>query len=241
MNPGGEVPNLAARLGHLYQQHLEARPEDAYLRQHSEAGFLAGTIRVFRFYEPYLPTAGRVLDWGCRHAPDACLIRATRPNLEIDGCDVFENGRFEPFFRYAGLRYERLRHMVQLPYEDASFDAVVASGVLEHVPMDYESLKELHRVLRPAGRLVITYLPNRASVEEWRLRRRAQEYHQRLYTLPELRRMLLHTGFSPLVAGYQTRLDLLREPGRGERLLGWFGLRHLTSCLCAVAVRADYL
>jgi ubiquinone/menaquinone biosynthesis C-methylase UbiE len=52
-----------------------------------------------------------------------------------------------------------LSEIVKLPYPDDSFDAVLASGVLEHVPLDYESLKELHRVLRVRGRMIVTYLP----------------------------------------------------------------------------------
>ncbi|MCC7499760.1 MAG: class I SAM-dependent methyltransferase [Bryobacterales bacterium] len=241
MISGEEVSGLGSVLGQLYGQHLERNPEDAYIRQHGAPGFLAGTLRVFRFYEPYLPAGGRLLDWGCRHAPDACLIHTARPGLAIDGCDVFGGERFEAFYRYAGLSYQQLCHFIELPYAGASFDVVIASGVLEHVPMDYESLKEVHRVLRPAGRLIITYLPNRTSLEEWQRRRRAAEYHQRLYTLEQLKELLLHTGFSPLVAGYQTRLDLLGEPGVPRRLLRWTGMRRFTSCLCAVAARSEYL
>ena len=59
---------------------------------------------------------------------------------------------YEAFFEYSGLRYRRLEHSNLLPYEDSTFDMVIASGVLEHVPMDYESLKELYRVLK-LGRL----------------------------------------------------------------------------------------
>jgi SAM-dependent methyltransferase len=227
-------------LRRLYREQLEQRPADDYLRQHGQPAFLESTTRVFRFYESYLPSTGRVLDWGCRHAPDACLIRVRHPELEVDGCDVFEADEYPVFFQFARLRYQRLRDTVRLPYADATFDAVVASGVLEHVPMDYESLKEIYRVLRPEGSLVVTYLPNRASVEEWSRRRRSREPHVRLYSLSGLRGLLLHTGFRPLVIGYQTRLDALRE----NSPLAWLrfsGIHHLTACLCAIASRTAYL
>src|SRR5262245_30808593 len=74
---------------------------------------------------------------------------------------MFDADHYPVFHRYADLSYRQLDHIFRLPYPDAAFDAVIASGVLEHVPMGYESLKELHRVLRPDGRLIITYLPNR--------------------------------------------------------------------------------
>jgi len=54
--------------------------------------------------------------------------------------------------QFAGLQYERLPDLIRLPYPDGSFDAVISSGVLEHVPFDYESLKELDRVLINTGR-----------------------------------------------------------------------------------------
>jgi SAM-dependent methyltransferase len=154
--------------------------------------------------------------------------------IELHGCDVLADGIYPVFFEYARLRYARLTDAVRTPYEDAAFDAVVASGVLEHVPMDYESLKEMYRILRPGGRLIVAYLPNVNSVEEWRLRRRdPAAAHQRLYHLRDLRSMLLHTGFRPLVAGYQTKLDLLPS-GSMPRL---FGLHRFAACLCAVAAK----
>ena len=81
---------LAAILRQLYEKQLHLRPEDEYLRRHVRPQFLAGSIRVFEFYSRHLPPAGRVLDWGCRHAPDACLIRVRRPDLAIEACDMFD-------------------------------------------------------------------------------------------------------------------------------------------------------
>ncbi len=51
-----------------------------------------------------------------------------------------------------------------LPYPDASFDHAYSVSVLEHVEGDGQALRELARVLRPGGRLVIT-LPH--APEAW--------------------------------------------------------------------------
>ncbi|MBN2370405.1 MAG: methyltransferase domain-containing protein [Vicinamibacteria bacterium] len=59
------------------------------------------------------------------------------------------------------LRYLRQRHatvvqgsVFDLPFQDASFENVVCSQVLEHVPQDETAFRELGRVIRPGGLLV---------------------------------------------------------------------------------------
>ncbi len=42
-----------------------------------------------------------------------------------------------------------------LPYEDASMDAVVLTAVLGEIPDPAAALRQIHRVLRPTGRLVV--------------------------------------------------------------------------------------
>ncbi len=57
-----------------------------------------------------------------------------------------------------------------LPFEDASFDNAYSVSVLEHIPEpgDEQALRELARVTRPGGRVVIT-LPHAAEYrEDWR-------------------------------------------------------------------------
>jgi len=60
------------------------------------------------------------------------------------------------------LRYARKfgRPLVQgsgfhLPFRDATFDCVICSQVIEHVPRESPILAELDRVLKPGGRLVL--------------------------------------------------------------------------------------
>src|SRR3981189_3037842 len=63
---------------------------------------------------------------------------------------------------------------LDLPYADGTFDCVVASEILEHVPEDDRAIAELVRVLKPGGALAITvprWLPERVC---WAL---SDEYH----------------------------------------------------------------
>ncbi|MGI8593476.1 MAG: methyltransferase domain-containing protein [Solirubrobacteraceae bacterium] len=56
-----------------------------------------------------------------------------------------------------------------LPFEAASFDLVVATGVIEYVDA-HRAVAELARVLRPAGRLVVSIPNPRAPYGMWRRR-----------------------------------------------------------------------
>lgn len=69
----------------------------------------------------------------------------------------------------AGRNAERLGFQVEghvadaeaLPYADASFDLVVGHAVLHHVPDVEQGFREMLRVLRPGGRIVVCGEPTR--------------------------------------------------------------------------------
>jgi SAM-dependent methyltransferase len=59
----------------------------------------------------------------------------------------------DPGVTMKGIRSEDLTH---LTYPDSSFDLVLTSETLEHVPDLQSALKEIYRVLAPGGRHVFT-------------------------------------------------------------------------------------
>ncbi|WP_197379634.1 class I SAM-dependent methyltransferase [Mycolicibacterium mengxianglii] len=84
-----------------------------------------------------------------------------------------------------------------LPYADGTFDVVIASEILEHVPQDEAAIAELVRVLKDGGTLAVTvprWLPERLC---WLL---SDEYHAnegghiRIYKADELRDKVLARG-----------------------------------------------
>lgn len=70
-----------------------------------------------------------------------------------------------------------------LPFEDASFDFVISFQVIEHIKQDAQLVREVHRVLRPGGKFILT-TPN-APMSLTR-----NPWHVREYTAGELRRLL---------------------------------------------------
>ena len=86
-----------------------------------------------------------------------------------------------------------------LPFQDDTFDRIIASEVMEHIPDDLAALDELTRVLKPGGTMAITipaWLPEKIC---WAL---SDEYHApfvegghvRIYTENELRQKMRGAG-----------------------------------------------
>jgi SAM-dependent methyltransferase len=201
--------NSEEQLVRLYESQVALKP-DSYLHAHSRnRALIRRQIDIFERCQGFLDGAQTVLDWGCRHAADACLVRMLLgPAVKIDGCDV-DAGGYQSFFDFAKLRYSQLTHPYQLPYADGQFDAVIGSGVLEHVPNDSESLKELYRVIRPGGHFIMNMLPNKYSYTEWLNRTLKNPHHQRRYRLAEIRNMFLHHGFLPIALGFHQMIPSL--------------------------------
>jgi SAM-dependent methyltransferase len=140
--------------------------------------------------------------------------------VDLHGCDFPPAGHFPAFHRYARLQYRKLATAHEIPYENEMFDTVVGNGVLEHTANDLVALRELHRVLRDGGTLVLTFLPNRFSWTEFLSRLRGVPAHERLYGLGEARRLLLHHGFLPVAWGYHQLLPSHAAQALMRRL--WF-------------------
>ena len=91
----------------------------------------------------HVEPGGRVLDYGCADVPyrgffpaDADFVPADLPGNPLASLTLEEDAR--------------------VPAEDASFDAVLSTQVLEHVEDPALYLSECFRVLRPGGRMLLS-------------------------------------------------------------------------------------
>ncbi len=173
--------------------------DDLLLRQHLELEeshwwFVGRRRIVLSLLEKELPSGAQldVLDAGCGGgATTESLRRYGRvTGLELEG-EAVDYAR------------ERGRNVLQgsieaLPFEDGSFDLALALDVVEHVPDDLGVLRELHRVLRPGGRLLVT-VP--ALMLLWSAHDEANGHYRR-YTVDGLRRRVEAAGFEVIIATY---------------------------------------
>lgn len=102
----------------------------------------------------------RMLDVGCGEMPYLALFDAHA--REIVGMDTADN----PQASLVGT-------IEAIPAEDASFDVVLCAQVLEHVDHPAQGVRELARVVRPGGRVLLSthgamvYHPNPVDLWRW--------------------------------------------------------------------------
>jgi len=124
---------------------LEAYIPDDHARQVSASYYVERLMSG-----PDVPR--RVLDLGCGRGDSVDLFRRFSPTVDWVGCDIADSMESRQRRRQdaAFVTYDGER----LPFDDASFDLVYSCQVLEHVPDPPGHLREIARVLRPAGALI---------------------------------------------------------------------------------------
>ena len=154
--------------------------ENYWFRRH-EAGYAAVPGRV-----PSTPRV--VLDAGCGEGYAAGLLDRAWPGVRVVGVDYDAATTTHAARTHGGERAAYLRGaLTALPLADCAVDVAVSLQVLEHIwtPGDY--VRELARVTRPGG-IVVVSTPNRLTFSPGLARRErpANVYHCREYDAEEL-------------------------------------------------------
>jgi ubiquinone/menaquinone biosynthesis C-methylase UbiE len=106
----------------------------------------------------------RVLDIGCGNARD--IVQIAECGGVIVGVDISEGmvAAAKQELEHIGMSSITLQvgDAACLDFPDASFDKVLCSEVIEHIPDAPRALREIRRVLKPRGSLVLS-TPNRGS------------------------------------------------------------------------------
>ena len=118
----------------------------------------------------------RVLDAGCGTGEYSCWFAAK--GSQATGIDLSKGSLSEArsFALQEGLevRFEE-RSVLATDYPDESFDFVYCTGVLHHMDNPFAGLRELHRVLRTGGKILIS-LYNSISFTPREIRRSSARF-----------------------------------------------------------------
>ena len=140
-------PSIRQRMREFYEtsetyKNLLAAHDETYLRHYVEL--------VIR----YAPPRSKILDLGCGNGISARLLN--QADFDVVGSDI------SPLFLKEAQDWEnsRLRYQVcdvmELPFENESFNVICSNELVEHLPDVETALTEMIRVVRKGGRIVIS-------------------------------------------------------------------------------------
>ncbi len=167
----------------IAQQHPPGNRFDDFFRDRVYLS-LKNNLFSYRYRKwrigKHVPDAGRILDIGSGTAPvSPDLARTVVADISAEA------------MKNVNAATKVVTSVTAMSFDAASFDSVLCSEVLEHVPDDQKAVAELRRVLKPGGVLIVTVpYQKRFWAED-------DEYvgHIRRYDSGELEQKLLSCGF----------------------------------------------
>jgi methionine biosynthesis protein MetW len=124
-----------------------------------------------------------ILDIGCYDGTFLSLIKNRKNNFY--GLEASDWGFHKSLEKGIGVQKYFFDNLTALPYRDKFFDLVIAGEIIEHIFDTDFFLKEIHRILKLKGKLIIS-TPNVASLG---------------------RRLLLLFGLNPIIEVSPNELD----------------------------------
>ena len=166
-----------------------------YYKMEDRHWWFVGRRHIFlRMLDKYLPAAANgqrrcILDVGCG---TGTMLQYLSRYGDVFGVDSDEQA--------VSFCHKRGTYQVRqvgplpsaLPFEDGTFDLITMLDVLEHIDDDGGALREMHRLLRPGGMLML-------AVPAYRFLWGPQDeisHHKRRYVAPEIRERMMQAGFN---------------------------------------------
>lgn len=160
--------------------------------------FVARKKIILLLLEKFLgkKTGNAMLDYGCGTGGTSKALQQFGDVTCVDSSDIALK-----FCKKRGLRRlckADIEKTQRLPFKSGTFDAVTILDTLEHIKNDAKALRELNRILKKDGLIVIT-VP--AYMLLWGIHDELLG-HKRRYSRAELVSKLEHAGFKVLKLSY---------------------------------------
>lgn len=189
-------------------------------------------LKAYYAAEPYV--IGDVLEPGCGEGRGIALLSPkAKSYLALDKIQTVID-ELKPKFPEVNF------HQMHFPPFDSlgdnSFDTVISFQVIEHVKNDVKFLEEIHRVLRPGGKAIIT-TPN------IKMTLTRNPWHEREYTSKELK-SLADSIFSSVemkgIAGNEKVMEYYEQNKTSVKRITRFDIFNLQYRLPAPFLRIPY-
>ncbi|MDP3792318.1 MAG: class I SAM-dependent methyltransferase [bacterium] len=177
---------------------------------------------IYSIFEEYNVGRGvKILDYGCG---SGFIVG----QLQARGYDAYGTDISREAIEYGasqGIKNLYSTNEIKVDFPDESFDLILAMDVVEHIKEDELVIKELERLLKPNGRLIIT-VP--AYQWMWGVQDEVS-HHFRRYTMRSIIKLVSNS--SNLLVLRKTYFNTFLFPAVAlVRLVSkWFNLRHRES------------
>lgn len=103
----------------------------------------------------------KILEVGCGRGFYLKILIDTLPHLDITGIDLNEKylSVAKGFINNNKVKLVKV-DATNLPFKNKTFDRIIATEILEHIPNDQKAISEMYRVLKPDGIAMVT-VPNK--------------------------------------------------------------------------------
>ena len=189
---------------HLKSQDLE---NAAYFDQWAKSYDKGRITKWFQYTQELAINAmtlsqnSRVLDVGCGTGHAVLALAARLPEGKACGIDISAEMVEEAQTKIPPLLAERTEFRrassESIPYLDGFFDGVLCTNSFHHYPDPIKALKEMQRVLKPGGQIVIFENATDLSWYTWcwdKILRLLETGHVKYYTSHELGVLLRASG-----------------------------------------------
>jgi SAM-dependent methyltransferase len=166
-----------------------------------------------------LRSGERVLDMGSgtgRHVLQASLRRCQVVGLDSDFDSLRLAGNYVNLIDSWGVVQAGVTLMMgwgdRLPFRDGAFDRVICTEVLEHIPDDMPTIREIMRVLRPGGTIAFSVPDQLAEALLWRMSwqyRNTPGGHVRIYGRLQLAKRLKSAGLRLYAVRWRHSMETL--------------------------------
>ena len=122
------------------------------------------TIKAYHALEKFIDNKDKlILEAGCGTGRLCCLLAKNFPDSQVKGIDITSNSlksanKLKEYLGLNNVDFEK-EDIFQMPYPNNTFDVVFNEGVIEHFHNYKDSVKEMIRVTKPTGKIIVA-VPN---------------------------------------------------------------------------------